>query len=63
VSVVQGWLFVHEYPTLGTAPPFRDYIHVADLADAHIRALDHLRGGGASDAVNLGTGRATPFSR
>ena len=30
---------------------------MADLADAHIRALDHLRGGGASDALNLGTGR------
>jgi UDP-glucose 4-epimerase len=29
---------------------------VADLADAHIRALDHLRRGGASDLLNLGTG-------
>jgi UDP-glucose 4-epimerase len=46
----------NQYPTLdGTA--IRDYIHVADLADAHVRALDHLRGGGASDALNLGTGR------
>src|ERR1700745_4212688 len=45
-----------QYPTPdGTA--IRDYIHVADLADAHIRALVHLRQGGASDAVNLGTGR------
>ena len=49
-------IFGNQYPTPdGTA--IRDYIHVADLADAHIRALEHLRGGGASDALNLGTGR------
>lgn len=49
-------IFGNQYPTPdGTA--IRDYIHVADLADAHIRALDHLRRGGASDALNLGTGR------
>jgi UDP-glucose 4-epimerase len=35
----------------------RDYIHVADLANAHIRAFEHLRRGGASAALNLGTGR------
>ena len=35
----------------------RDYIHVADLAEAHALALDYLRGGGASTAVNLGNGR------
>lgn len=34
----------------------RDYIHVSDLAEAHILALDHLLGGGASDAFNVGTG-------
>lgn len=34
----------------------RDYIHVADLADAHAKALDHLAGGGASVRCNLGTG-------
>jgi len=34
----------------------RDYIHVTDLADAHLRALDHLSNGGATFAVNLGTG-------
>lgn len=34
----------------------RDYIHVADLADAHARALDHLLGGGESVRCNLGTG-------
>lgn len=34
----------------------RDYIHVSDLANAHLRALDNLQGGGLSDAFNLGTG-------
>ena len=34
----------------------RDYIHVEDLADAHLRALDHLRGGGASRTLNCGYG-------
>ena len=35
----------------------RDYIHVVDLASAHALALDHLRAGKESTAVNLGTGR------
>ena len=39
----------------GTA--VRDYIHVTDLADAHVRALAHLERGGASAALNLGTGQ------
>ena len=44
-----------DYPTPdGTC--VRDYIHVADLADAHVRALDYLLSGGASVAMNLGTG-------
>ncbi|MGH7114835.1 MAG: UDP-glucose 4-epimerase GalE [Stellaceae bacterium] len=44
-----------DYPTPdGTA--IRDYVHVHDLALAHLRALEHLRAGGASLAVNLGTG-------
>jgi len=34
----------------------RDYIHVADLADAHVKALDYLFAGGESIAMNLGTG-------
>jgi len=38
----------------GTA--VRDYIHVADLADAHVRALRHLLDGGDSLRLNLGTG-------
>ncbi len=45
-----------DYPTPdGTA--IRDYIHVADLADAHVKGLDYLARGGASIALNLGTGR------
>lgn len=34
----------------------RDYIHVDDLASAHVRALDYLANGGDSLAVNVGTG-------
>ncbi len=34
----------------------RDYIHVEDLADGHVSALDHLESGGRSGPVNLGTG-------
>ncbi len=37
----------------------RDYIHVADLADAHVLALRHLLAGGASDVFNLGTETGT----
>ena len=44
-----------DYPTPdGTA--VRDYIHVTDLADAHVRALADLAAGGDSVALNLGTG-------
>ncbi|MCE3277234.1 MAG: UDP-glucose 4-epimerase GalE [Propionibacteriaceae bacterium] len=49
-------VFGTDYPTAdGTA--VRDYIHVADLADAHVRALSYLRHGGSGLALNLGTGR------
>jgi UDP-arabinose 4-epimerase len=41
----------------GTA--VRDYIHVDDLADAHLRAMDHLQAGRGSDVFNLGTGVGT----
>jgi UDP-arabinose 4-epimerase len=45
-----------DYPTPdGTA--VRDYVHVMDLADAHILALEYLLNGGTSMAINLGTGR------
>ncbi len=45
-----------EYPTAdGTC--VRDYVHVCDLALAHVLALQHLSQGGSSGALNLGTGR------
>jgi len=45
-----------DYPTPdGIA--IRDYIHVQDLAEAHLRALEHLRAGRQSATLNLGTGR------
>jgi len=48
-------LFGTDYPTPdGSA--VRDYIHVNDLAAAHLKALTRLSEGGASDAYNLGTG-------
>jgi UDP-glucose-4-epimerase GalE len=34
----------------------RDYVHVDDLAQAHILAVEHLCGGGPSDCFNIGTG-------
>ncbi|NTF43865.1 UDP-glucose 4-epimerase GalE [Rhizobium sp. AC27/96] len=37
----------------------RDYIHVLDLADAHVRAVEYLLRGGDSVALNLGTGTGT----
>lgn len=49
-------VFGTDYPTPdGTC--IRDYIHVNDLARAHALALDYLRKGGETTAVNLGTGR------
>jgi UDP-glucose 4-epimerase len=48
-------IFGNQYPTPdGTA--IRDYIHVEDLADAHVLALNYLRKGGRSEFLNLGTG-------
>lgn len=49
-------IFGNNYPT-PDGTPVRDYIHVADLADAHARGLDYLRQGGKSEYLNLGTGR------
>ncbi|MGH9941770.1 MAG: UDP-glucose 4-epimerase GalE [Pyrinomonadaceae bacterium] len=49
-------VFGGDYPTPdGTC--VRDYIHVSDLGDAHIRALNYLRDGGDSTHVNLGNGQ------
>lgn len=47
-------VFGTDYPTPdGTC--IRDYIHVTDLADAHVRVLDYLAQGGESQYFNLGT--------
>ena len=53
-----GEVVIHgtDYPTDdGTC--VRDYIHVRDLATAHVAAIDHLERGGEGGAINLGTGR------
>ncbi len=48
-------IFGTDYPTPdGTG--VRDYIHVEDLATAHLASLDHLRRGGASTVMNVGYG-------
>jgi UDP-glucose-4-epimerase GalE len=62
---------------LGTAPPLtvfgrdldtadgtcvRDFIHVSDLASAHLKALHYLAAGGDSVTLNLGTGRGTSIA-
>ncbi len=49
-------IFGTDYPT-PDGTPLRDYIHVEDLADAHVKAIDYLRRGGESQILNLGTGR------
>jgi len=41
----------------------RDYIHVEDLASAHLKALDYLRNNGASVTLNCGYGTATACGR
>jgi len=49
------YIFGTDYPTPdGTG--VRDYIHVEDLADAHLKALDYLRQGGESQTLNCGYG-------
>ena len=51
-------IFGTDYPTPdGTC--VRDYIHVTDLADAHVLALEYLHAGGPSQILNLGTGKGT----
>lgn len=48
-------IYGDDYPTKdGTC--IRDYIHVEDLAKAHILALEYLRSGGESNIFNLGSG-------
>ncbi len=51
-------VFGTDFPTPdGTA--IRDYIHVEDLARAHLLSVERLVNGGSSDSVNLGTGKGT----
>lgn len=48
-------IYGDDYPTQdGTC--IRDYIHVNDLADAHVKALEYLNDGGTKEVINLGTG-------
>jgi UDP-glucose 4-epimerase len=48
-------IFGDDYPTPdGTC--IRDYVHVADVADAHVAALEYLNRGGASATYNIGRG-------
>lgn len=61
IQAALGWrprvdIYGTDYPTAdGTA--IRDYIHVTDLAVAHVQALEYLQGGGRNTVLNLGTGR------
>jgi UDP-glucose 4-epimerase len=48
-------VFGTDYPTRDGSC-IRDYVHVLDLADAHVRAVDRLLAGGGNLACNLGTG-------
>jgi UDP-glucose-4-epimerase GalE len=47
-----------DYPT-ADGSPIRDYVHVLDLAEAHVQALQYLLGGGSAAVMNLGTGHGT----
>lgn len=49
-------IFGDDYAT-PDGTPIRDYIHVSDLASAHVAALDYLLGGGAPAIANLGVGK------
>lgn len=54
-------VFGDDYPTPdGTA--VRDYIHVSDLSQAHLLALEHLRAGERSEFINLGNGNGYSVS-
>jgi UDP-glucose 4-epimerase len=61
MMAIQGYIpdfavFGGDYNTSDGAA-IRDYIHVADLADAHVSALRRLLAGGSGGTFNLGTGR------
>lgn len=61
MMAIQG--HIEDFAVFGTdygtpdGTPIRDYIHVSDLADAHVASLGRLLGGGPGGAFNLGTGR------
>ena len=49
-------IFGNDYPTAdGTC--IRDYVHVSDLADAHVAAVEWLAAGNSSETFNLGNGQ------
>jgi UDP-glucose 4-epimerase len=52
VTLLPSW---QTYTPDGTC--IRDYIHVLDIADAHVRAIDYLMGGGESCSINLANAR------
>jgi len=60
--IIQSAITGKPFTIFGTSHPtpdgtcIRDYIHVIDIADAHIRALNHIMNGRPSDSFNLGTG-------
>jgi len=61
METAMGWrgsmqVFGDDYET-PDGSGVRDYIHVSDLADAHVAALEHLHKGGGNLTVNLGTGQ------
>ena len=61
MMAIQG--YITDFAVFGTdydtpdGTPIRDYIHVSDLADAHVAALRRLLAGASGGAFNLGTGR------
>ena len=61
LMAIQG--YIRDFKVYGTAFPtpdgtaVRDYIHVADLADAHVTAMRSLLASGTTGPINLGTGR------
>ena len=62
ISAAMGRTVLEVYGTDYDTPDgtaIRDYLHVTDLGDAHVAALRYLRQGGASTAMNLGTGQGS----
>ncbi|MCA3718560.1 MAG: UDP-glucose 4-epimerase GalE [Brevundimonas sp.] len=67
LMALQGWItdfqvFGADFPTPdGTA--VRDYVHVADLADAHVSALKYVLGRPGHDVFNIGTGQGSSVAQ